>query len=340
MRPAKPLIAVRIAFFAVCAFGASVCAQDRDQGYGRDGHDRDRRMDQHRHFDDRDRQILRDWYRDHASDMEPRDQDNRWNNEEMERDLQVDRTLDPGMRRWSRPVPEQLSERLGPLPQHWRYVMLGYNVCIVDDNWTIHDVFTDQFNDHDRRVIQDWNRDHPDAVKQFLGGFGVRIDNGDLDRRTQVGMILDPDLQDRARPAPEELVNRLNVPPRDWRYVVVGDRLCLVDDHWEFMNHLTSSTDRSAHASLVCDTIEKLRARIRVRLNRSMQHPSGHLIWQYVQDGPILWGCSSLLPKQDAFSLLLCLRMFLSLWKSWTSDFLLVLRRPIETAGNSGKIEK
>ena len=37
------------------------------------------------------------------------------------------------------------------------------------------------------------------------------------------------------------------------------------------------------------------------RLNRSMQHPSDHPIWQYVE-GTILWGGSSLLPKQVAFS--------------------------------------
>jgi len=46
--------------------------------------------------------------------------------------------------------------------------------------------------------------------------------------------------------------------------------------------------------------------------------------------GPNPWGCSSLLPKQDAFSLHLTLRTILSPWNSRTWDFLLVLRRPIE----------
>ena len=50
-------------------------------------------------------------------------------------------------------------------------------------------------------------------------------------------------------------------------------------------------------------------------------------------------GCSSLLPKQDAFSLLLCSRMILSPWNSWTWDFLLVLHRPIETAAVTGHVE-
>src|ERR1700722_19978293 len=71
-----------------------------------------------------------------------------------------------------------------------------------------------------------------------------------------------------------------------------------------------------------------------------MQHPSGYLIWQYVSSGLILWGRSSLLPKQDAFSLLLCSRMILSLWNSWTWDFLLVLRRPIETAALLGQVNR
>ena len=48
------------------------------------------------------------------------------------------------------------------------------------------------------------------------------------------------------------------------------------------------------------------------------------------------WGCSPLLPKQDAFSVLLCSRMILSRWNSWRWYFLLVLRRPIETTGHFG----
>ena len=47
-------------------------------------------------------------------------------------------------------------------------------------------------------------------------------------------------------------------------------------------------------------------------------------------------GGSSLLLKQDAFSLLLCSRMILSSWNSWTWDALQVLHRPIETADLTG----
>lgn len=232
----RVLLFITIASFSASLFIPRAYSQDRDdRGYDRDrdrDHDRDRHMDEHRHFDDRDRRVLTDWYRDHSDRFEPGDRD-RWNNEEMEHALQANQRLDDRMRHWSRPVPDELASRLGPLPQYWRYVMLGYNICIVDADWTIRDVYHfDQFNDRDRRTIEDWNRDHPDALKQFLGGFGVRIDNGDLDRRLQVGNVVDPDLRDRARPAPRELEDRLSVPPREWRYVIIGDRLCLVDRDW------------------------------------------------------------------------------------------------------------
>jgi hypothetical protein len=46
--------------------------------------------------------------------------------------------------------------------------------------------------------------------------------------------------------------------------------------------------------------------------------------------GPIIWGRSSLLLKQKAFSLHLRSRMTLNHLNSWTWDFALVLRRPIE----------
>ena len=39
---------------------------------------------------------------------------------------------------------------------------------------------------------------------------------------------------------------------------------------------------------------------------------------RFIRNDP--WGCSSLLPKQGAFSLLLCSRMVLSRWNSWTSS--------------------
>jgi len=200
--------------------------QDRDRNY----QDRD---EVRRHFTDHDRHELQEWYRDHADRFEPeRDQD-RWNNEDLEHRLQPGSVMDDELRRWSRPVSDDLNNRLDPLPEGWQYRRIGYNVCIVDRDGAIRDVYHfDQFNGRDRDVIRDWNRDHQNAVNQFLGNFGVRVENEDLDRRLQVGNVVDEDLQSRARPAPEDLVDRLTPPPRGWRYVVIGDRLCLLDRDW------------------------------------------------------------------------------------------------------------
>jgi hypothetical protein len=198
----------------------------------RDYQDRDRDRE-HRHFTDHDRGVLMGWYRDNAERFEPRGDEQRWNNEEVEQRLRQGSTLDDEMRRWARPLPDELESRLDALPGGWRYMRVGYNVVIVDRDQTVRDIFHfDQFNDRDRDTIRQWNRDHQSAVNQFLGNFGVRTEQGDLDRRLQVGNVVDQDLQSRARPAPDDLVNRLTPPPRGWQYVVIGDRLVLVDRDW------------------------------------------------------------------------------------------------------------
>lgn len=236
----------RIAFclaLSICLLGTGFFvqagAQDRDQynrdqaQYNQDQYNRGDRGEGVRNFTDHDRRALTEWYRDHADEMEPRGDRDRWSDEDIERDLQVDRPLDEGARRWARPLPDEIASRLDPLPRDWRYVMVGYNVAIVDRDWTVRDVFHfDQFSDNDRRAIRQWNQDHPDAVRQFLGNFGVRIDNSDLDRRLQVGNEVDPDLQSRAHPAPDDLVSRLTPTPRGWHYTIIGDRLLLVDRDW------------------------------------------------------------------------------------------------------------
>jgi hypothetical protein len=198
----------------------------------RDNEDRYQR-DVYRAFTDHDREVLQDWYRDHSDQFELRDDQGRWHGEDVDNQLQVGRPLDDDLRSWAHLVPYNLEERLDPLPSAWNYLILGDNVVIVDRDSTVRDIYHfDRFSDQDRRTIQQWNIDHPNALNQFLGAFGVQINDGDLDRRLQVGNVVDPDLQDRARPAPDDLVNQLTVPPRGWRYVIIGDRLCLVDRDW------------------------------------------------------------------------------------------------------------
>jgi hypothetical protein len=119
------------------------------------------------------------------------------------------------------------------LPQYWRVAIIGDAAVLADDNWNIRDVYRfDEFSEHDREVIHQWNQDHPDFLRGVLGSFGVRLETSDLDRRLEPGMVVDPALRDRARPAPEDLVSRLTPTPEGWRYMVIGDRLVLVDREW------------------------------------------------------------------------------------------------------------
>lgn len=213
---------------AACIAGLCVFAGSGIQAQGRGrGHDRDR-FD---HFTDRDRDLLRQWYFAHSQWID-RYRNEGWHDDDLDRRIQVGAPIGPDMRRWSHPLPDDVVSQMGPFPQYWRVVVMGDHALLVDDNWNVHDFFHfEQFGDHDRQVVHDWNRDHPGYVRGLFG-IGVRIDDGDLDRRLQVGMVVDRDLQRRAINAPPDLVSQMNPTPRDTRYLVIGDRLCLIDRQW------------------------------------------------------------------------------------------------------------
>jgi hypothetical protein len=216
--------------FAATAAHAQYPDRDRnpyqDQGrYGRFGNETNR-------FTDRDIHIIRDWYRDHPEQVQWAERQERFTGNVEDR-LRPGDFLDRDIRRMSHPVPDDLEFGLDPLPRYWRYTIVADHIMIVDDEWRIRDIYHfDEFSDHDRQVIRQWNQQHPDVLRGILGGFGVRIDDGDLDRRLQVGAIVDQDLARRARPAPDDLVQQLSPQPRDFRYVIIGDRLVLVDRDW------------------------------------------------------------------------------------------------------------
>lgn len=236
------LIYACVPLFASGAY-AKAKAQDNDSRYNQGGQYSQRDNDQYRRdafrtFTDHDRDVLRDWYRDHSDQFEGRDDrgrndQDRWRGGDIDNRLQVGQALDDETRRWAHLVPYNLEQRLDPLPSGWNYMIVGDNVVITDRDTTVRDVYHfDRFSDQDRHAIEQWNGDHPNALNQFLGAFGVQVNEGQLDQRLQVGNVVEPDLQDRARPAPDDLANHLSVPPRGWRYVIIGDRLCLVDRDW------------------------------------------------------------------------------------------------------------
>jgi hypothetical protein len=186
-------------------------------------------------FGDRDRQAMREWYRDHYNAQEFQSQ-RRWNGQ-WEQRIQAGVVLDPQLRAWVRPVPRDLYGRLSPLPRGYRYVIVSDHVVVVDDGWMIHDVnHFERFENSDQQVTRDWYRDHRDD-----GAFeGRRHWNDRFEQRIQVGATLDPDLRRMARPVPVDLLGQLPRRPRGMRYVMIGDHACLIDKWWtvRYVMHL------------------------------------------------------------------------------------------------------
>ncbi|HUX67187.1 MAG TPA: hypothetical protein VMV31_06840 [Terriglobales bacterium] len=82
------------------------------------------------------------------------------------------------------------------------------------------------FDRHEREAIHHWqdeHREHPPL------GFRAqdRLPPG-LESRLRIGMVLEPELRRRMRPVPRGLLVLLAPAPRRYRYVVIGDHICLV----------------------------------------------------------------------------------------------------------------
>jgi hypothetical protein len=130
-------------------------AQDHDD---RDHHDQDNRGyqgdhdrgnhngDRHDHdrFDDRDRQVSREWYQHHRGAF--RDREGRYWHNDWEPEIREGFVFTPDMRRAIRPVPRDLYGRLEPPPPGYRYVMIGDHICLVDRDYRIHDVLHFELN--------------------------------------------------------------------------------------------------------------------------------------------------------------------------------------------------
>ena len=83
------------------------------------------------------------------------------------------------------------------------------------------------FDKHEREEIHHWQDEHRDDPPR---GFRERdrLPRG-LESRLRVGVVLEPELRQRIRPVPRGLLILLAPAPRRYRYVVIGDHVCLVD---------------------------------------------------------------------------------------------------------------
>lgn len=99
----------------------------------------DRDRNDHTQFNDHDRQVTQDWYKQHQRNAPRglRSQD-RLSNEQEGR-LQRGRKLDADLRKHSYAVPSDLRRHLPPAPRNHRYVTIGGHVVLVDGQNVISD---------------------------------------------------------------------------------------------------------------------------------------------------------------------------------------------------------
>ena len=129
--------------FALLAMSGSVAfAQDRD-------HDRQQHNDewnrQHPAFNDQDRQVTRDWYRQHHRRLGAGWRERDRLPPDMEKHLRRGQRLDPRLRRQMHWLPGDLSRHYGPAPRGFRYAIIGGNIVMLDNSYQVHDVFRFDF---------------------------------------------------------------------------------------------------------------------------------------------------------------------------------------------------
>lgn len=83
------------------------------------------------------------------------------------------------------------------------------------------------FNDHDRQEVRYWENEHRGHMPKGLR-MQDRLDP-EMEEQLRVGVVLTPALRQRIEPVPASLVVLLEPAPPRYRYVAVGDHICLVD---------------------------------------------------------------------------------------------------------------
>lgn len=100
----------------------------------------DRSRQDHTQFNEHDRQVTQDWYKQHQNNAPRglRSQDRL--SSEQERRLQTGRPLDRDLQKRTYAVPSDLRRHLPAAPRNHRYVTIGGHVVLVDRRNVVRDV--------------------------------------------------------------------------------------------------------------------------------------------------------------------------------------------------------
>jgi hypothetical protein len=138
----RSITACALAFVLVAMSGKVAFAQDRDHSQPQHNDEWNR---QHPAFNDQDRQVTRDWYRQHQRRLGAGWRERDRLSPDMESHLRRGQRLDPRLRRQMHWLPADLSRRYGPAPRGFRYAIIGGNIVMLDNSYQVHDVFRFDF---------------------------------------------------------------------------------------------------------------------------------------------------------------------------------------------------
>jgi hypothetical protein len=97
-------------------------------------------------FNDRDRQIARDWYNQRQSNPPPGFRDRDRLPPQYETRIQPGYVFEPVVRRRAYPAPLDLTRRFVPAPRGYRYMVIGGQIVLVDVGYRVADVFRLEIN--------------------------------------------------------------------------------------------------------------------------------------------------------------------------------------------------
>lgn len=104
-------------------------------------HDKD-----HPRFEDRDREAVHGWFTEHRDHLPAGLRERDRLPSELESRLQVGVVLDSDLRHRIHPVPVDLLDRLLPCPKHYRYVVIGAHIVVIDDGFHVFDIIHFELN--------------------------------------------------------------------------------------------------------------------------------------------------------------------------------------------------
>lgn len=138
----RSITACTFALAVVAMAGNVAVAQDRGREWRDDQRPgMDQRRDGHS-FNDNDRQVTRDWYRQHQRRLAPGWRQRDRLSPSMQARLRRGQRLDPQLRRQMHWMPIGVTRHYAPAPRGYRYAMIGGNVVVVDAGYNVWDSFS------------------------------------------------------------------------------------------------------------------------------------------------------------------------------------------------------